>query len=200
LLKGLTFILAIFNFSNIYSQDNEHKYILKNLKNWVIGNSDSIYFFKAQEYPKITSSLIDAFQVKRAREFWYNKNIDAFNSGNHQWQDVSNFSGRFQTIKGVIRAKFDFFEQVIGGFTVHIKPINKDTLKFIVYDIKSKWSLFYHLPFVKNTPYNNSLINQKPMTNMIWWIEWTEPVKTALFYQRQYNQLFIKKKYSGHYF
>jgi hypothetical protein len=166
----------------------------------MLGNSDSIYYFKQNEFPKITTSLNDAYQVKRAREFWYNKNLDAFLTGKQQWQDVRGFSGRFQTFKGIVRAKFDFFEQTIGGYTVHIQPIHKDTIKFIIYDIKSKWSLFFHLPFIKNTPYNHLITKQKPMTNMIWWIEWTEPIKTSLFYQRQYNLLFIKKKYSGHYF
>lgn len=166
----------------------------------MLGKSDSIYFFKQNQFPIITNSLKDAYQVKRAREFWYNKNLNSFQTGNQNWQNVTDFSGRFQTFKGVLRAKFDIYEQILGGFTIHIQTINKDSIKFIVYDIKSKWSLFYHLPFIENTTFNNKKTKQKPMTNMIWWIEWTESIKTSLFYQRQFNEIFIKKKYSGHNF
>lgn len=200
LLNKLSVFIILFNINQLYSQENERLFILNNLKNWAKGKSDSIYFFKSKEFPKITNALKDAYQVRRCREFWYNKNLDMFKNGSQNWLEVTNFSGRFQTFRGVLRAKMDFFEQTIGGFTVHVYPIKKDSIKFIVYDIKSRWSLFYHLPFIQNVQYNNLISKQKPMTNMIWWFEWTESIKTSLFYQRLYNQQFIKKKYSGHYF
>lgn len=140
----------------------------------------------------------DAFQVKRAREFWYNKNMTLFKNGDRNWYSVTNFLGRFKTLIGVYKAGFDDIEQTIGGYTIHILPHNKDTVKFIIIDIKSKWSLFYHLPFIKNTPYNRE--SKKRMQNMIWQFEWYEPIKTEYFYQRQMNQILKKRPYSGYLF
>ena len=107
-------------------------------------------------------------------------------------------SGRFQTIRGVWRSGFDMVEQTLGGFTVHIHPIDKDSIEFTVLDMKSRWSLFLHLPFIKNVDHNAT--QPKRMMNSYWIFKWREPVSNALFYQRQYNQWFRKRHYTGHNF
>ena len=142
--------------------------------------------------------MFDAYQVKRAREYWYNKNMNSFNDGTSNWQSVTNFLGRFKTLFGVYRASFDDIEQTIGGYTIHIFPQNKDSIRFVIIDIKSRWSLFLHLPFIKNKPFNS--IHPKRMQNMVWHMDWTEPVRTELFYQRQMNKRFKRQQYSGYLF
>lgn len=168
---------------------------------WFSGRIDSSYYFNEFSHPNLINNLKDAHQVKRAREFWYAKNLDSFNSGHWNWLGVSNFLGRFQTIRGIYRAGTDMVEQTIGGFTVHVSPKGKDSIEFTLHDIKSRWSLFFHLPFIKNIEFDGNKTIQRNMTNTHWWFKWTEPIHTALFHQRSFNQKFKnRKKYSGHYF
>lgn len=165
------------------------------------GKADSSYTFNEKTHPQLVENVRNAFQVRRAREFWYQKNMDSFLLGRFNWLPVTDFLGRFQTIKGVYRSGFDMVEQTLGGFTVHIIPSGRDSVRFTVYDVKSRWSLFFHLPFVGTVPYDGSRHRQKLMTDSHWTIEWTEVISTRLFYQRQFN-LFQRprKKYSGHNF
>ncbi len=168
---------------------------------WMKGQADSAYNFKEHSNPALVSALKNAYQVRRAREYWYQKNMDSFRQGRFNWLPVTDFLGRFQTIKGIARAGLDMTEQVVGGFTVHIKPVGHDSVHFTVYDVKSRWSLFFHLPFVHNIPYDGSLKKQKNMTNTIWTFEWVEPVSSRLFFQRQWNLvIYPRKAYSGHHF
>lgn len=168
---------------------------------WLKGKADSSYTFTETSHPELVKNMKDAFQVRRAREFWYNKNMDSFQQGNFNWLPVSDFLGRFHTVKGVYRSGFDMVEQILGGFTVHIQPISRDSVKFKVYDVKSRWSLFFHLPFVQNIAFDRTKTRQKPMTNTEWTIEWTEAVSNHLFYQRKLNLLQIPNRpYSGHNF
>lgn len=165
------------------------------------GKADSAYHFNPANAPAVVFSVSNAFQVRRAREFWYQKNMDSFNAGRHNWLPVTDFLGRFQTIRGFARANIDMVEQVMGGFTVHVRPSGRDSLRFTVLDIKSRRSLFLHIPLVGNRPYEPGRKRQKLMTNMCWYFEWTEPVRTALFYQRQHNlMLFPQRYYTGHNF
>lgn len=197
-MKYLGLIFIYFNTQlNIIGQSNPTR-LIPILKLWAKGKSDSIYYFNQSQHSHIVSPMFDAYQVKRAREYWYNKNMNMFNDGTSNWQSVTNFLGRFKTLIGVYRASFDDIEQTIGGYTIHIFPQNKDSLKFVLIDIKSRWSLFFHLPFIKNKPFNS--IHPKRMQNMIWQMEWTEPVRTELFYQRQMNKRFKKQQYSGYLF
>lgn len=168
---------------------------------WMGGKTDSAYHFNRFNAPEVVTSVSNAFQVRRAREFWYQKNMDSFNAGRHNWLQVTDFLGRFQTIRGFGRANIDMVEQIMGGFTVHITPSGRDSIKFTVLDIKSRRSMFLHIPLVGNRPFDPGRKRQKPMTNMSWYFEWTEPVCTALFYQRQYNvTLFPHRHYTGHNF
>jgi hypothetical protein len=177
------------------------KYLYPIVWKWMKGKADSAYTFTETSHPTLINKLKNAFQVRRAREFWYQKNMDSFALGHFNWLPVSNFLGRFQTIKGIYRSGFDMVEQTLGGFTVHISPVSRDSVRFTVCDIKSRWSLFLHLPFVRNIPYDRSRKRQKPMTDTFWTFEWTEAVSTRLFYQRRMNILdFPHRKYSGHNF
>ena len=197
-MKQLGLILISLNTQfNILGQSNPTK-LIPILNLWAKGKSDSIYYFNQTQHSNIVTPMLDAFQVKRAREFWYNKNMNTFNEGTRNWQSVTNFLGRFKTLIGVYRARFDDIEQTIGGYTIHIIPVNKDSIRFVLIDIKSRWSLFLHLPFIKNKPFNS--IHPKRMQNMIWQMEWTEPIRTELFYQRQMNKRFKRKQYSGYLF
>lgn len=165
---------------------------------WIQGKSDSVYYFNQNTHPELIQHVKDAFQVRRAREFWYQKNMSNFKSGDRQWQSMTNFLGRYQTIRGVWRSGLDMVEQTIGGFTVHIHPVNRDSIEITVLDIKSRWSLFLHLPFVRNVAHSSA--QPKRMMNSRWIFTWREPVSNALFYQRQFNQYFRKRLYTGHNF
>lgn len=168
---------------------------------WLSGRSDSSYNFNEQSHPHLIRNLKDAYQIKRAREFWYAKNIDSFNSGHWNWAGVNGFLGRFQTFRGIYRAGTDMVEQTLGGFTVHITPKGKDSIEFTLHDIKSRWSLFFHLPFINNVAFDAGRTRQRNMTDTHWWFKWTEPINTAMFHQRIYNQRFKShRNYSGHYF
>jgi hypothetical protein len=168
---------------------------------WMKGKADSAYCFNETRHPQLIGHLQNAFQVRRAREFWYQKNMDSFDAGRYNWQPVTGFLGRFQTIRGVYRAGFDMVEQTLGGFTVHITPSGSDSIKFVVFDIKSRWSLLFHLPFIENRAYDRSRTRQKVMTDTYWTFEWTEAVTTRLFHQRKWNIiLFPNRPYSGHNF
>lgn len=165
---------------------------------WAWGHADSSYRYTSANYPRMIGNLQNAYQIKRAREFWYNKNLKVFQMGHNRWLRVDSFLGRFQTIRGFIRAGSDMVEQSIGGFTVHILPKGSDSLHFTVYDVKSRWSFFWHLPFVGNRPYEAGRHRQKLMADVKWYFEWTEPIKSALFQRRILNmQLYPAKKYTG---
>lgn len=165
---------------------------------WLKGNSDSVYYFSQTSHPQIISNVQDAYQVRRAREFWYQKNMSVFIEGKRQWLGMNNFLGRYQTLRGVWRSGIDMVEQTIGGFTVHIHPVNKDSVEFTVLDIKSRWSLFLHLPFVKNVAHSST--DKKIMMNCRWIFTWREAISNSLFYQRQYNERFRKRAFTGHNF
>lgn len=165
---------------------------------WMQGKSDSAYYFNQGSHPELIKKLTDAYQVRRAREFWYQKNLPSFIDGRRQWLPMSDFLGRFQTIRGVWRSGFDMVEQTLGGFTVHIHPVDKDSIEFTVLDMKSRWSLFLHLPFIRNVDHNKE--RPKRMMNSYWIFNWREPVSNALFFQRQFNQRFRKRHYTGHNF
>ncbi|MCC6818288.1 MAG: hypothetical protein IT245_05315 [Bacteroidia bacterium] len=168
---------------------------------WLGGKSDSAYYFNTTTHPHLIHNLKDAYQIRRAREFWYDKNLDSFNQGKQNWLAVTGFLGRYQTLKGVYRSGFDMVEQTLGGFTVHVHPIGKDTIEFKVHDIKSRWSLFLHLPFVKNVPFDSNLKTQRNMTDCHWFISWRECVSTAYFYQRHFNKMHFKRRqFTGHHF
>jgi hypothetical protein len=197
----LIFISLFLSYNPLRAQNKSPLSLYPIIWKWLEGRADSAYTFTEQTHPTLISHLNDAFQVRRAREFWYQKNMDSFNSGRFNWLPVNGFLGRFQTLRGISRAGVDMVEQTLGGFTVHMAPVGHDSLKFIVFDIKSRWSLFFHLPFIHNIEYDHSRTRQKPMTNTYWSFEWTEPIKTGLFYQRQWNLLkFPHRNYSGHNF
>ncbi|MFM6983667.1 MAG: hypothetical protein ACKOXF_06015 [Chitinophagaceae bacterium] len=166
---------------------------------WMRGNSDSLYRFNNTTHPGVTDNLKDAYQVRRAREFWYQKNMATFQNGQRQWLGVTDFLGRYQTLRGVWRSGLDMVEQTLGGFTVHITPVNKDSIEITIHDIKSRWSLFLHLPFIKNVPHNNH--DKKNMMNSHWIFTWREPILNSLFHQRLYNSSFYRKRmFTGHHF
>lgn len=168
---------------------------------WLGGKSDSAYRFNSFSHQGLVNNLMDAYQIRRAREFWYDKNLFNFENGNSSWHNVDDFLGRYQTLRGVCRAGFDMVEQTLGGFTVHIKAVGKDSIEFNVHDIKSRWSLFLHLPFVRNIPYDPNKTVQRNMSDCHWFITWREPVRTSLFYQRQFNKMTYKRKnFTGHNF
>ena len=197
-MKQLGLILIYFNIQfNVIGQSNPTR-LIPVLKLWAKGKADSIYHFNQNHHSHLVTPMLNAYQVKRAREYWYNKNMNSFIHGDKNWQSVTDFLGRFKTLIGIYRANIDDIEQTIGGFTVHIFPQNRDSIRFVLVDVKSRWSLFFHLPFVKNKPFNSNY--PKRMQNMVWQFEWVEPVKTELFYQRQMNLLFKKQNYSGYLF
>lgn len=168
---------------------------------WMTGKADSAYHFNQANAPGLISAISNAFQVRRAREFWYQKNMDSFHAGHRNWLPVTDFLGRFQTIRGFSRANIDMVEQILGGFTVHIRPSGRDSIMFTVLDVKSRRSLFLHIPLIGNRAFEPGKKRQRSMTNMYWYFQWTEPVRTALFYQRQYNvMLFPHRHYTGHNF
>lgn len=164
---------------------------------WALGKAKAEYHFNQYNNPGIIRNIRDAYQVRRAREFWYDKNMPSFENGLREWQGVTDFAGRFQTVRGIFRAGRDMTEQILGGYTVHIQPLGKDSMQFTVLDIKSRWSLFLHLPFVGNRSYDSSRSRQKLMTDCKWLIQWTEPIENGLFHRRKYNQLFFRRKFSG---
>ncbi len=198
--KRLILIVLLSFYSGIKGNTPPAKHLYPIVWKWMKGKSDSVYYFNFNTHPGIINNLQDAYQVRRAREYWYNKNLDSFHLGRHNWLGVTNFAGRFQTLKGVWRSGFDMVEQTLGGFTVHIQPINSDTIEFTVLDIKSRWSLFLHLPFIKNKPYSSVDSEKRKMMNTHWIITWREPVTTYLFYQRLYNMRFLRRSFTGHNF
>ncbi len=165
---------------------------------WLIGKADSTYLFTNNSHPKMVQNLQNAYQIKRAREFWYNKNLDSFRNGQQNWLGVTNFLGRFQTIRGIYRSGFDMVEQTLGTYIVNIIPVGKDSIKFKVIDIKSRWSVFLHCPLVNNRAFDSNRKRQKLMTDVKWIFEWTEAIQAPLFYRRELNiQLYKQRKYSG---
>lgn len=199
-LKRFLIFIFFANCTNLFASSPPASHLYPIVWKWLKGKSDSAYSFDMHSHPGLVSNLQDAYQVRRAREFWYNKNLDSFNMGRRNWLGVTDFLGRFQTIRGVFRSGFDMVEQTLGGFTVHIQPVDKDTLEFTIHDVKSRWSLFLHLPFVKNIPYQSGSANQRNMTDTHWVIKWREPVKNIYFHQRMRNTTLYKKKFSGHNF
>lgn len=194
---SLLFYFAVFlNLMGKSAPPAKHLYPI--VWKWMQGKSDSAYYFNQRSHPELIQKLTDAYQVRRAREFWYHKNLPGFNDGRRQWLAMTDFLGRFQTIRGIWRSGFDMVEQTLGGFTVHIHPVNKDSIEFTVLDMKSRWSLFLHLPFIKNVDHNDE--QPKRMMNSYWIFKWREPINNALFHQRQYNQRFRKRSYTGHNF
>lgn len=165
---------------------------------WMWGKADSSYRFNDYGHFDLIANLKNAHQVKRAREFWYAKNMQVFKAGDNHWLPMDSFLGRFQTIRGVIRSNTDMVEQTIGGFTVHIHPIGSDSLRYTVYDVKSRWSFFWHLPFIGNRPFIPGKHRQKLMAEMKWYFVWTEPINRTLFHRRELNTKFYNaKKYTG---
>lgn len=200
-VKAFLFLSVLGTAGTAYSQKSGTGYLYPVIWDWMKGKSDSAYVFTEQSHPVLIRHLENAYQVRRAREFWYQKNMDSFKTGRSNWLPVSDFLGRFQTVRGICRAGTDMVEQALGGFTVHIRPVSRDSIKFIVFDLKSRWSLFFHLPFVSNRLYDRSRSRQKLMTNMSWTFEWTEPVRQGFFHQREWNlTLFPGRAYSGHNF
>lgn len=201
LIKPILLISLLILFKNIAGAQAPAMTLYPIVWKWLGGKSDSLYLFKESEHPKLINNLKNAYQVKRAREYWYNKNLNTFNSGQRTWSEVNNFSGRFQTLRGVFRAGFDMVEQTIGGFTVHITPIGTDSIEFTLVDLKSRWSLFLHLPFIKNIPYASGAQVQRNMSNSYWVFTWRESVENLYFQQRIYNTKYKKRKpFTGHNF
>jgi hypothetical protein len=193
------FFILLFLSANLSYSAPPAKHLYPIVWKWMKGKSDSLYTFNRQTHPGLIDNLSDAYQVRRAREYWYQKNMETFMNGKREWQQMTNFLGRYQTIRGVWRSGLDMVEQTLGGFTVHIRPINKDSIEITLHDIKSRWSLFLHLPFVKNVPHNRH--DKKRMMNSHWVFTWREPVQNGLFYQRIYNKSIYKvRAFTGHHF
>jgi hypothetical protein len=195
--RSLLLIAALSMASKAYSTPPaRHLYPI--VWQWMQGNSDSLYTFNSSTHPGLTNNLKDAYQVRRAREYWYQKNMEVFKNGTRQWQSMTGFLGRYQTLRGVWRSGLDMVEQTLGGFTVHITPVNKDSIEITIHDIKSRWSLFLHLPFVKNVPHSS---DKRNMMDSHWIFTWREPVLNSLFHQRLYNTRFYRKRsFTGHHF
>lgn len=165
---------------------------------WVKGSADSIYYFDNNHTPSLINNIKNAYQVKRATEFWYAKNLDSFNNGRQHWVGMTNFLGRFQGPAGLYRSGFNMTQQSLGTYTVHIQPKGKDSIQFTVVDIKSRWSALLHCPLVKNRLYDANRKRQKIMTNVKWVFTWTQAIQPSLFYNRTLNLLlYPHRKYSG---
>jgi hypothetical protein len=155
---------------------------------WFQGKADSMYYFSDKTHPTLISQLKTSYQVQMAKNYWVNKNLDTFTNGSTHWLSYTNYLGRFQTIRGLARAGTNMVQQIIGGYTVSVLPISKDSVKFIVHDVKSRKSLFLHFPFVKNRAYDKNRKRQKLMTNIHWYFEWTEPIQHKDFHLYQLTQ------------
>lgn len=165
---------------------------------WFIGKADSVYYFNSTQNGDLIGNVRNAYQVKRATEFWYDKNMDSFGNGKQHWAGMSNFLGSFQTFYGFYRAGFNMTQQSLGTFIVHIQPKGKDSIQYTLIDIKSRWSGLLHIPLVKNRLYNPTRKTQKLMTNVKWIFTWTDAIKPQLFHQRTLNKrLYPRRKYSG---
>lgn len=102
---------------------------------------------------------------------------------------MTQYLGKFSRHWAVLRAGTDMVEQTIGSFIVNITPIGKDSIHFRVRDVKSRNSLFLHIPFIKNIKFDSNRKRQKLMSNVEWVFEWTEPIYNFLFLRRELNMV-----------
>lgn len=190
-------LLFFFSISQLHSQSSA-KPLYPILWQWFKGKADSTYYFNNHQFPLLIGAIKNAYQVKRATEYWYAKNLDSFNKGNQNWVGMTDFLGRFQTIRGICRAGFNMTQQSLGTFIVHIQPKGKDSIQYTVIDIKSRWSALLHCPLVKNRSFDATRKRQKLMANVKWVFTWTAPIQPSLFQLRTLNKrLYPHRNYSG---
>lgn len=163
--------------------------LYKQVHLWFWGKADSVTYYYQYSHPQLIQNIIDAHHVKTAREYWYNKNLDSFKNGKQNWLNMTQYLGKFSRHWAVLRAGTDMVEQTIGSFIVNITPIGKDSIHFRVRDVKSRNSLFLHIPFIKNIKFDSNRKRQKLMSNVEWVFEWTEPIYNFLFLRRELNMV-----------
>lgn len=167
--------------------------LYKQVHLWFWGKADSVTYYNEYSHSSLIYNLKNAHHVKTAREYWYNKNLDSFKNGKQNWLNMTHYLGKFSRHWAVLRAGTDMVEHTIGSFIVNITPIGKDSIHFRVRDVKSRNSLFLHIPFIKNIKFDSNRKKQKLMSNIEWIFEWTEPIQNHLFIRRELNVLLQKK-------
>ncbi len=191
--------IIILFFSSLFIEAKPPSFVLyKQVHLWFWGKADSVTYYNQSSHPQLIKKLMDAHHVKTAREYWYNKNLDSFNNGKQNWLTMTQYLGKFTRHWAVLRAGSDMVEHTIGSFIVNISPIGKDSIHIRVRDVKSRNSLFLHIPFIKNVSFQSNRNRQKLMSNVEWIFEWTEPIYSHLFIRRELNVILQNNtKYKG---
>lgn len=142
---------------------------------WAIGlgSNNRIYL----PYHPMTKRLQNAYQVNRARAYFYKKYLSKFNSGaSLKGASVTNFNGSFGLF-GLVAAGTDIVEQYVGSMNIDIQVDEKgENMLFILGNNTSKTSALYHAAdSYERTPGNEA------MGNMYQVYIWKEPITTAGF-------------------
>ncbi|MBS4013170.1 MAG: hypothetical protein KGZ97_05340 [Bacteroidetes bacterium] len=130
---------------------------------WVTGNGPNTRTFNNDN---VALAMKDAYRVKKAREYFYDKYVGV---SNLKGASVTNYSGKFGFM-GLIRAGFNPIEQYVGSCTIDITS-DGESLNFSVWNNTSFKSFFYGF----GPSWDRSSF--RPGGNMIQYYQWSEPIR-----------------------
>ncbi|MBO0592090.1 hypothetical protein I2486_11795 [Cellulophaga sp. E16_2] len=106
---------------------------------YIHGNGPEKSVFYGIDHP-MNNNLSKSFVAFKARETYLKE-------GEAKVRGDVNFG-----LAGILRSNINMTEQMVGSANFSIYPLGKDEVLIAIFDSKSRYSLFYHLPWVDNTP------------------------------------------------
>jgi len=127
----------------------------------------------------MTKRMINAYQVRMAKAFFYKKYIMDYKKGQAlKGASVTNYRASFGFTELVL-AGTDLVEQFVGSFRldIHMDEAGENVLFFISNTTGNK-SAFYHLPFAHDTQRNPNQLTPGGNLNQIY--IWQEPLDNVM--------------------
>lgn len=131
----------------------------------------------------MTRRLMNAYQVNRARLYFYKKYLTNFKDRlSFKGASVTDFQGSFG-LRGLLNAGFDLVEQFVGSMRIDIQVDESgENMLFIVSNNTSKTSATYHIADSHERSFGN-----ESMGNMYQIYIWKEPINENNFLKAALN-------------